>query len=317
METAFAEYLSHAPVFIRRFTGEIVYWTQGAEELYGFTPDEAIGRSSHSLLQTKFPAPLAEIDAELERESCWEGLLGHTRADGLRIWTQSRWRLRRGGEGRTRFVVETNTDVSDRENLARELDHRVKNMLAVVQGLAHLSFSSGEPERLEQFGKRLAALASANDLLLRDHWRGAGLKEVILRALEPFGARERVSLDGEDVALEPRSVVAYRLAFHELPTNALKHGAFSAPAGKVDISWALLGEHHEQVHLFWRESGGPPPSRQPDSSGGGMELLKRVVSAELGVPITIRLEPGGLVCEFDGPIQKQPVFMPSPADPSP
>ena len=313
MEGAFAEYLSHAPVFIRRPSGEIVYWTQGAQELYGFTPEQAIGRRSHDLLKTVFPRSLEQIEAELDREGCWEGLLGHSRADGTRIWTESRWRMRRDGDGHRTFVVETNSDVSDRENLTRELYHRVSNVLAVVHGLAHLTFAADQPERMEKFGRRLSALASANDILLQHHSAGASLKEVILKALEPFDSANRADLDGEDVALEPRSVLAYRLAFHELATNALKHGALSVPDGRVSISWTLSGDHREQVHLFWRERGGPPPPTEPGRAGGGTRLLVRVVSAELGVPVRVRLEPTGLVCEFDGPTQKESAFVaPSP-----
>ncbi|SDA35863.1 HWE histidine kinase domain-containing protein [Sphingomonas sp. NFR15] len=178
METALAEDLSHAPVFVRRPGGEIVYWTQGARELYGYTPKQAIGHSSHDLLRTEFPRSLHEIDTELERNGSWDGLLRHCRQDGRHIWTESRWRRRRDTEGRGLFVVETNTDVSDREHLSRELDHRVKNLLAVVQGLAHLTLRTDEPDKVDRFEARLAALASANDILLRLHWSGASLKEV-------------------------------------------------------------------------------------------------------------------------------------------
>jgi len=301
-------------VFVRRVCGEIVYWTQGAQELYGFTAEQAIGSSSHELLQTTFPRPLDEIREELEREGRWEGLLGHSRADGRRIWTESRWRLRRVEAGQNLFVVETNSDVSDREQLTRELYHRVSNVLAVVHGLAHMTFSVDQPTQMEKFGKRLSALASANELLLKHHSAGACMKEVILKALQPFDTADRVTLDGEDFRLEPRSVLAYRLAFHELATNALKHGALSVPVGRVEISWTLIGDRRDHVHLFWRERGGPTPSPAPGRAGGGTRLLTRVVSAELGVPVSVRLEPDGLVCEFDGPTQKQPAFAPPSPD---
>lgn len=282
MERAFADYLSHAPVFIRRLSGEIVYWTQGAQELYGFTPEQAIGRSSHELLQTTFRRPLEEIDAELEREGCWEGVLGHTRADGTRIWTKSNWRLRRDDSGGPLFVVETNSDVSDRENLTRELYHRVSNVLTVVLGLAHLTFAD-QPEKMDKFAKRLSALASANEILLQHQSAGACMKEVILKALEPFESADRVDLDGEDFPLKPRSVLAYRLAFHELATNALKHGALSVPDGRVNIRWSLIGDH---VHLIWREHGGPSlseePRRSPTIAGYPCQLLREATCRRPG-----------------------------------
>jgi PAS domain S-box-containing protein len=117
VEATLAEYLSHAPVFVRKRNGEIIYWTLGAEELYGFSAEEAVGRISHDLLQTTFPEELAVIDARLAAEKQWHGRLGHTTRDGRRIWTESLWRLRRGD-----VVVEQNTDVSDRVELERQRD---------------------------------------------------------------------------------------------------------------------------------------------------------------------------------------------------
>jgi len=87
METTLAEYVTHAPVFVRRFDGVILYWTQGAEELYGFAAEEAVGRVSHSLLQTVFPVELAVIESRLHVDKQWRGRLGHVTRDGRRILT--------------------------------------------------------------------------------------------------------------------------------------------------------------------------------------------------------------------------------------
>jgi PAS domain S-box-containing protein len=95
METTLAEYLAYAPVFVRKTSGEIIYWTLGAEELYGFSTADAVGRVSYHLLQTVFPEELAVIEARLHADKVWRGRLGHTTRDGRRIWTESLWRLRR------------------------------------------------------------------------------------------------------------------------------------------------------------------------------------------------------------------------------
>lgn len=306
METAFAELLSDAPVFVRRMDGEILYWTSGASELYGFCWSEAVGRSSHDLLKTVFPEPLDEINERLRKTNRWRGLLRHTRRDGAHIWTETQWRLREHGSDQSAIVIESNTDVTHRETLTRELDHRVKNTLALVQALARMSMKSVDPAVFDLFDQRLRALSEAHAILLKHHWADASLREVMERTLRPFGFENRILISGEDVKLGPSSVLAYSLAFHELAVNAVKYGSLSAPNGRVEIVWTVTGNAAE-IHLFWRERGGPPPApeRRP---GFGMTLLEKVLAAELGTPVNVRFEPEGLVCEFDGPTQKAPAL---------
>jgi len=186
MERAIADYLSEAPIFVRRLNGEITYWTEGARRLYGFDWSDAIGKLSHELLQTVFPAPLELINASLVSEGAWEGLLGHTRKDGVSLWTQSGWRMKDGD-----VVIETNTDVTQREMLSHELIHRVKNTVAIVQALARLSFSDQASYR--EFSRRLMALGRAHDELLRHHWEHGDLHHILQRTLESFGVLDRAS----------------------------------------------------------------------------------------------------------------------------
>lgn len=307
MEKTLAEYLSHAPVFVRKFDGTILYWTTGAEELYGFTAEEAVGRSSHELLQTIFPEELATIESRLLADKQWHGRLSHTASDGHVIHTESLWRLRRAD-----LVVEQNTDISDRVELERqrevatlELTHRINNMLTVVQAVARTSFGTSNPEGLRDFDHRLRALGEANRVLARGHWERPFLRKIILEVAEAMQVEDRVMLKGPDAELRPTAAFAYTLAFHELCTNALKHGALQGPIGHVEVEWSIFGDLPERIHVIWREIGGPPitpPSRQ----GFGSRLISTLVSAELGTPVDMRFEPTGLVCEFDGPLQKQP-----------
>jgi PAS domain S-box-containing protein len=293
-------------VFVRRFSGEVLYWTSGAEELYGYTVNQAVGRKSHDLFKTEFPRPLKEINESLKREGRWQGLLKHTKSDGSKVWVQSRWRLRDSELAADALVIENNTDVTERENLSRELDHRVRNTLAIVQGLTRLTFPS-DSENLRKFDQRLAALVMAHNILLQHHWTSAGLQEVLERALEPFAAPEQVEIDGENILLDPQSVLAYSLAFHELATNATKHGCFSVPEGLLKVSWQIFSGEKDRIHLFWRETGGPQPA--PVRRGGsGLRLLEDVIAQQLGARVQLRFEKDGLTCEFDGPIQKEPVF---------
>jgi PAS domain S-box-containing protein len=307
METALADYLSHAPVFVRTFGGEIAYWTAGAQELYGFTAEEAVGRISHDLLQTVFPEDLAIIQSRLQADKQWRGRLRHTTREGREIWTESLWRLRRAD-----LVVEQNTDISDRVELERqrelvslELTHRINNMLTVVQAVARTSFGTANAEALRDFDRRLGALSEANRVLTQGHLERPFLRSIILEVAQAMQVEDRLFLKGEDAELRPSAAFAYTLAFHELCTNAIKHGALRGPIGNVEITWSIFGDAPERIHVIWREVGGPPITA-PERQGFGSRLISTLVSAELGTPVDMRFEPTGLVCEFDGPLQKQP-----------
>jgi PAS domain S-box-containing protein len=312
MEITLADYLSHAPIFVRRLDGQIVYWTLGAQELYGFTSDEAVGRVSHDLLQTTFPEELSLINSQLRAEKQWRGRLGHTTRDGRRIWTESLWRLRHAD-----VVVEQNTDISDRVELERqrelanlELNHRINNMLSVVQAVARTCFGTSSVEAVRDFDRRLKALSEANRVLTRGHWERPFLRKIISDVIQAMQVEDRVLLKGPDAELRASAAFAYTLAFHELCTNALKHGSLSGPLGHVEVEWSIFGDAPERIHVIWREVGGPSITA-PQRQGFGSRLISTLVSAELGTPVDMRFESTGFLCEFDGPLQKKP--SPAPA----
>src|SRR4051812_20617749 len=113
--------LTHDTIFVRDMNDVITYWNRGAEEQYGWKEDEAIGRVTHHLMQTTFPAPLKEINAELLRTGRWEGELGHTRRDGSRVLVASRWSLQRDGQGNPIAILETNNDITERRRAEEAL----------------------------------------------------------------------------------------------------------------------------------------------------------------------------------------------------
>ena len=307
MERALADYLREVPAFIRRFSGSITYWTDGARSLYGYEWNEAFGRVSHELLQTRFPEPLAVIEQTLAREGHWQGLLGHRRKDGREIWVESRWRLK-GDDSEPledRVIVETCTDVTQRETLLHELSHRVKNAIEVVRGLARISLKScRDTAEFRGFEQRLIAVSQSHDLLIANRWDFGEIGEIVASAAQLFQVGDRLKLEGEKIFLKPNSVLAYTLAIHELITNAIKYGALSVPEGHVDVRWYLSGAEGQRIHLMWRERGGPPVA-PPKTEGFGTRLIQNILRAELGdAPLKMRFEPEGLICEFDGPTQK-------------
>jgi len=180
---------------------------------------------------------------------------------------------------------------------AGELQHRVKNTLAVVQSLARQSFGSpSRDERTRDFFDRLRSLGAATDLVTRNNWISVPLSELVVEAIAPFNDN-RFVIGGEAAAIASRDVTNLSMCLHELCTNAVKYGALSNDSGRVLIRWGLEGD---LVALQWREEGGPrvkPPTRQGfggkllqsgifEEGGGAVELT---FLAE-GVSATIRLK---------------------------
>jgi len=115
--------LTHDTIFVRDMSNVITFWNRGAQELYGWTPEEAIGKRSHELLRTVFPAPLVDINNELQQTGRWEGELEHTKADGTRVVVSSRWALRRDEQERALAILETNNDITERKRREEEIQH--------------------------------------------------------------------------------------------------------------------------------------------------------------------------------------------------
>jgi two-component sensor histidine kinase len=185
-----------------------------------------------------------------------------------------------------------------RELLMAEMNHRVKNTFAMVQAVAAQSsrHASTMAEFQTAFNSRLQALAQSHDMLIRGGWEDAPLRNLVEGAVVTYcGEAGRVTIEGPSVLLAANLVVASTLAFHELATNAAKHGSLSVPAGTVHISWVVspAQKGKRQVQLLWREQDGPPVT-QPERRGFGSQLLAR----GLGQFGSVRLDfkPAGLEC---------------------
>src|SRR5262249_46331620 len=145
-----------------------------------------------------------------------------------------------------------------REVATLELTHRINNMLTVVQAVARTSFGTANPEGLRDFDRRLKALSQANRVLTQGHWGRPFLRKIILEVAQAMQVEDRVLLKGPDAELRPSAAFAYTLAFHELYTNALKHGSLRGPIGNIEVEWSIFGDAPERIHVIWREIGGPP-----------------------------------------------------------
>jgi PAS domain S-box-containing protein len=203
-----------------------------------------------------------------------------------------------------------------RQLLLNELNHRVKNTLAVVQGLAAQSFKAGvEPDAAPRgFEGRLRALAAAHDLLTAENWVGASLRSVICEAVHGAADPSRLSIDGPDLQLPPQTAVTLALAIHELSTNAVKHGALGGPQGRIHVGWTLApatGTETPRLRLEWVESGGPPVA-PPTRRGFGSRMLEQGLAGELGGTVRLDFAEQGLRCHIDAPL---PVADSSPRAP--
>jgi two-component sensor histidine kinase len=164
--------------------------------------------------------------------------------------------------------------------LSRELQHRTKNMLAVIQAIASASLPAGEG-RLTYFA-RLHALAKAQDLFLEGDGRGTSMAHLVEQALESFG--RRMTREGPDVFLSATTAQGFALILHELATNAAKHGALSADQGTVHVRWAVESSAPPRLSFYWEERGGPP-AFSPARTGFGSLLLTHAVPSAEGPPL--------------------------------
>jgi PAS domain S-box-containing protein len=411
--------LSHEPILTWRLAGGIELWNAGAERLYGFSPEEALGRVSHALLQTKFPIEVAELTSLLQNRRYWSGELRHTCKDGREVIVDCRMQLLdddvvlevnrdvtalRESEQRMRWigaVVESSDDAIVSKNLdgiitswnsgaerlfnymaeeaigrsitiiippdrldeermilarirrgeridhyetvrrrrygdlvnisssvspvknaegeivgaskvarditeqkrsqehiavlAREAEHRSKNLLSSVQAIISLSRSDTSEGLKAVISGRIQAMANAHSLFVEARWTGAELSAIATQELAPYlDLRDvRVHMEGPNVLLKPDAAQAVALLLHELATNAAKYGALSDAKGQIKLTWS----HSEngRLTLRWIEFGGPRIIA-PERQGFGSRLIEGMVG-QLGGAARFDWLPEGLVCE--------------------
>jgi two-component sensor histidine kinase len=188
-----------------------------------------------------------------------------------------------------------------RDLLARELQHRTKNLLAVIQAIASASLKKSDGT--ESFFDRLHALAKAQDLIIEGAGRGALMRQVVETVLQSF--LTRISLDGPEIFLNPAAAQGFALALHELVTNAAKYGSLSTEGGIVSVQWAIDATTEETaVHFRWQEQGGPAVTL-PKRKGFGTVLLERALATSSAVPPRFDYSPEGFSYEVKAVLAEQ------------
>jgi two-component sensor histidine kinase len=181
--------------------------------------------------------------------------------------------------------------------LIEELNHRVKNTLAILQAIAVQTFRSATRTERAKFEGRLGALAEAHNLLSKEKWLGSEFQDVIRRVLQPYllSGPERIRMSGPRVPLSPRLAVVLSMIVHEIATNAAKYGALSNDTGTVALDWEVIEENGAQkLRMIWAEAGGPPVTA-PVQRGFGSRLIERSARDQLGGEATVDFLPRGVV----------------------
>lgn len=296
-------------------TGEMIY-DERAKQIYGLPADAKV---TFDLIRDATPpedlsTTLAQlgraIDPTLRDRSSYEYRI--RRPDGSICWALAHGEAVFEGEGENARAVRyagTIQDITERKAAERhqqiliaELNHRVKNMLAIVQAIAHQTFRNVDRDAADSFYGRLAALAAAHSSLTRQNWEAGELGDIASAVLQPHQERDeqQIRVSGAPVRVPPQMAVNLAMALHELATNAAKYGALSRPAGRVDLSWSVT--HSEPVlHVRWRERGGPSVN-EPAAEGFGTRMIRRVLASELGGKVTLSFDPDGLECSIEAPL---------------
>jgi PAS domain S-box-containing protein len=283
---------------------QVTLFNRAAEEALGLSRDAVLGRPLAEVVPQLLQLPYrAFVDAAMnDREKCIFELTDFPHPDQV---VELRLAPKEGGGIAASFsdITERKRSERHRELLVNELNHRVKNTLAVVQSIAIQSFKDERvpTDAKSAFQGRLLALSQAHNLLTEESWESAPLRQVIGNAVLPFGSQGRFILEGPSLRVEPKAAVSLSLALHELCTNAAKYGALQGPEGRVRVAWFKEGGNEPSFRLVWTEEGGPPVT-VPNRTGFGSRLVERGLAAELRGIVALQYLPGGVVCEVTAPL---------------
>jgi two-component system CheB/CheR fusion protein len=256
-------------------------------------------------LSSRLPLPDLAADVQSVLES-GESIERQIADEGANVFFLLRLIPYRNSEVRVQGVVVTFVDVTtlvqaekQQRVLVAELNHRVKNMLALVIAIADQMATPGQS--LAQYKttliQRLRAMARSYGAISRERWVDVSLANIVKDELEPFGL-QRVSLDGPALRVRPRQALSLGMVLHELATNAGKYGALSRAEGRVKVTWS---SQDGRLTLHWREQGGPSAA-VPQETGFGMQLIQREIGYTLRGTSEIRFDPTGLSVTLTCPL---------------
>jgi two-component system, chemotaxis family, CheB/CheR fusion protein len=285
--------------------GIILTWNRGAERLFGYSAAEIVGKSITILIPSdrRFEENrILERIRRGERVDHYETI--RQRKDGSLIDISITVSPIRDAKGTVIGASKIGRDITERKRreelvdlLAREVDHRSKNLLALVQATVHLTQAETAAELKAAISGRLQALSNAHTLLAQSRWEGADLYRLVAEELSPYceHGEARAEIKGPSLVLEPMTAQSIAVTVHELTTNAVKYGALSVSSGRLHVVWRRPSDGG--LVLRWTEIGGPavgPPTRR----GFGTRIIDRMIRDQLKGTVQFDWRKEGLVCEI-------------------
>jgi PAS domain S-box-containing protein len=282
-------------------TGRFLRANAAMCKFVGYGEEELLARTVYDITHPD--------DRDLDREPLPRMIAGelagfdlekrYIRKDGKVVWARTTVNVIRDGFGRPSRNMGVVLDITDRKEreerehlLMREINHRAKNMLSVVQAIAHQTATKSPEDFIERFTERIQALSANQDLLVRNQWHGVEIEELVRAQLAPFAGLigPRIVVHGPKLRLNATSGQAIGLALHELATNAGKYGALSTDMGCVDISW---GRDNDTFTMSWSEREGPAVSA-PKRRGFGTTVMEAMAEHSVDGKVDLDYAPSGL-----------------------
>jgi PAS domain S-box-containing protein len=296
---------------VDRLNGRL-FWPPRVKEMFGILPDMPVSMED-------FYAGLHPDDKEATSAAFTAACDPEKRAlydveyrtigkqDGVVRWVAAKGRGIFDADGNCVRVIGTALDITKRKQaeerqllLAREVDHRARNALAVVQAIVRLTRSATKDGYVKAVEGRIQALAQAHTLLSESRWEGADVRRLAMEEIAPYCGNDpaRVLMEGASVSLAPERSQSLALVLHELATNSAKYGALSVPEGKLAVRWSL---DRGVLTLRWEEAGGPPVA-EPSSHGFGTKIMNASIKHQIGGNVAWDWRPSGLHCTLQIPM---------------
>ncbi|MFY9835518.1 MAG: PAS domain S-box protein [Xanthobacteraceae bacterium] len=296
---------SNDAIITMNLDGVISSWNQSAERLFGYTTEEVVGKPITIYIpperHNEEPTILARLRRG-ERIDHYETV--RQRKDGSAIDISLTVSPIKNVEGRIIGASKIARDITERKRndehiaiLAREAEHRAKNIQATVQATVNLSQADTADGLKRAVEGRIRALANVHALFVKSRWSGAELSNIVTQEFAPYlrEGEARIQIDGPHVLLPPNAAQAIAITLHELATNAAKYGSLSVAEGQVEVTWARMTDGRLIVH--WTESGGPP-TRKPTRAGFGTRVVERMIREQLKGEMHLDWRTEGLACEI-------------------
>jgi PAS domain S-box-containing protein len=295
------ERIAHLGSFEYIAATEETVWSDEEKRIYGLDPAGPSPVYEEMLRHHIHPDDAAELDRDFRKAfqngAVFENENRIVRPDGSIRWIYNCAHPYFDSAGKLAKYIGATLDITERKHreeqirlLLREVNHRSKNMLALVQAIARQTIAADPEDFIERFGERIQALAAAQDLLVKSEWQGVDFGELVRSQLAHFKdlMGTRIELKGPPFFIRASAAQTFGMALHELATNAGKYGALSSSDGRVAVEWTLHRAETgtEMFAITWRESGGPPVVA-PERQGFGSTVIGSLAEMHLGANVDI------------------------------